>query len=179
MPLKLPSSSSLTCLSDSRRRPRPEPSTLNPKQAGGSLDLNPSSQQQQDALAAALAELLWSAGSGTSASVALPPSQERGSGIVHEQLMRGGTFIRVTSKDDIRVSGSFAAVPLFVSRYTVDVVFLVIKNLACSTLRSKIRPYAPLMPANRTLAACSVPSRPPYLHIWTRRVGALCCFWCL
>ena len=70
---------------------------------GGTLILSPSPQQQQDALIVALTELLWQAGSGASASVALPPPQERGSSIVHEQLMRGGMFLSVSSKNDLQV----------------------------------------------------------------------------
>ena len=53
----------------------------------------------------ALSELLWQARSGASVSIALPPTQERGSALAHEQLMRGCTFVSVTSKEALQVRG--------------------------------------------------------------------------
>ncbi|GAX82694.1 hypothetical protein CEUSTIGMA_g10120.t1 [Chlamydomonas eustigma] len=74
----------------------------------GSINLSPGPGQQQSALVTALATLLWQArpsnSSGCSASLALSPANEsRGStGFVHEQVMRGATFVTVSTREDLQ-----------------------------------------------------------------------------
>ncbi len=69
----------------------------------GGINLNPGPPEQAAALVQALAELLWQARSGNAASVALPPAAERGSSLVHEQLMRGVTFVVAPSLSELQV----------------------------------------------------------------------------
>ena len=68
----------------------------------GGFNLNPNAMEQKQALVKALANILWTAKSGSSVSIALPPRSEGLSGTIsHDQLMRGATFIIATSLESL------------------------------------------------------------------------------
>lgn len=69
----------------------------------GSISLNPSPAEQQQALASAMAQLLWQARSGSAVSVALLPDHDSGARLSHEQLVRGATFVSVTQRAALEV----------------------------------------------------------------------------
>lgn len=69
----------------------------------GSIGLNPSPAEQQQALASAMAQLLWQARSGSAVSVALLPDHDSGARLSHEQLVRGATFVSVTQRAALEV----------------------------------------------------------------------------
>lgn len=70
---------------------------------GGGFNLSPNPTEQKQALVSAMANILWTAKSGSSVSVALPPRSEGLSGTIsHDQLMRGATFLSATSLESLQ-----------------------------------------------------------------------------